>query len=285
MLTESLLIALIGRSARARRWRPAARGRSSRCCPPDFPRAASIRLNGAVFAFTFAIAVGTGLLFGLVPALQAARFDVQQGLREGGRGSTGSGRQARLRSVLVMGEVALACVLLIGAGLMLRSFVNLLRTDPGFRPEHVLTATLSLPRESYRDSAAVRRFYDRAVAELQAMPGVQAAGVGTDLPWTGYDDNTGGWQIEGRPPAIRTIPPTPATIWPRRITSAHWEFRCCAAGSLRRTTPPARHKSSSSTRRWRGAIGREKTPSASGSISEAGTKTSTGPRSSASWAM
>ena len=170
MLTESLLIALMGGAAGAAR----GGGRHAvlvAMLPAGFPRAASIRLNGAVFAFTFAIAVGTGLLFGLVPALQAARFNVQQGLREGGRGSTGSGRQARLRSVLVVGEVALACILLIGAGLMLRSFVNLLRTDPGFHAPHVLTATVSLPSETYRDTDAVVHFYDRILAELTTMPG------------------------------------------------------------------------------------------------------------------
>jgi predicted permease len=198
MLTESLLIALMGGAAGAA---VAAGGTKVlvSMLPAGFPRAASIGLNGAVFAFTFAIAVGTGLLFGLVPALQAARFNVQQGLREGGRGSTGSGRQARLRSILVVGEVALACILLIGAGLMLRSFVNLLRTDPGFHAPHVLTASISLPSETYRRADGVMRFYDRMLAQLRTIPGVQAAGAGTDLPWTGYDDNMGPWTYEGKP--------------------------------------------------------------------------------------
>jgi predicted permease len=198
MLTESLLIALAGGAAGA----ALAVGGTKvlvTMLPAGFPRAHSIELNGTVFAFTFAVALATGLLFGLVPALQAARFDVQAGLREGGRGSTGSGRQARLRSVLVAGEIALASVLLIGAGLMLRSFVNLLRTDPGFRPEHVLTARVSLPGESYRDLPAVMRFYQRTLEELRSIAGVEAAGLGTDLPWTGYDDNMGGWRYEGRP--------------------------------------------------------------------------------------
>jgi predicted permease len=205
MLTESLLIALAGGVAGATL---AAVGTKTlvRMLPAGFPRAASIHLDGAVFGFTFLIAVGTGLVFGLVPALQAARFNVQQGLRENGRGSTGTGRQARLRSILVMAEVALACVLLIGAGLMLRSFINLLRSDPGFRPAHVLTATLSLPAESYRDEKTISHFYDSLIAELQSLPGVQAAGAGTDLPWTGYDDNTSGWNIEGRPPNPNDAP-------------------------------------------------------------------------------
>jgi predicted permease len=198
MLTESLLIALAGGAAGAAL---AAAGTKTlvTMLPAGFPRAASISLDGAVFAFTFAIALATGLLFGLAPALQAAHFDVQSGLRESGRGMTGTGRSARLRSVLVTGEVALASVLLIGAGLMLRSFVNLLQTDPGFRPERVVTARLSLPRETYRDPQAVTRFYRRAIDELRSSGAVAAAGIGSDLPWTGYDDNMGGWRYEGRP--------------------------------------------------------------------------------------
>jgi len=168
--------------------------------PAGFPRAQEIHVNGAVFAFTLAIALATGFLFGLAPALQVSRTDLQQNLREGGRGSTVSAHHLRLRNWLVIGEVSLASVLLIGAGLMLRSFVNLLRTDPGFRAEHVLTGAISLPEENYKKPASVIGFYDRLVRELAALPGVTAAGVGTDVPWSGYDDNTGGWAIEGKKP-------------------------------------------------------------------------------------
>jgi predicted permease len=198
MLTESLLLALAGGAAGAALAVGGTRALVA-MLPAGFPRAASIALDGTVFAFTLAVSLGTGLLFGLAPALQAARFDVQHGLREGGRGTTGSGRQARLRSVLVAGEVALASVLLIGAGLMLRSFVNLLRTDPGFRAQHVLTATVALPFKTYREKPMVTRFYERALMEFRSIPGVEVAGAGTDLPWTGYDDNMGGWKVEGRP--------------------------------------------------------------------------------------
>ncbi len=89
------------------------------------------------------MAFATGLFFGLVPAVQASRIDPQQGLHEGGRGSSGGARQTRLGAILVVGEVGLACLLLVGAGVMLRSFVNLLRLDPGFQPEHVLTAEIA----------------------------------------------------------------------------------------------------------------------------------------------
>lgn len=100
----------------------------------------------------------------------------------------------------MISEVTLACVLLIGAGLMLRSFVNLLRTNPGFRPEQVLTASLSLPRASYKDTKAVASFYERLLQEVRTTPGVTAAGAGSDLPWTGWDENTGGFQIQGETP-------------------------------------------------------------------------------------
>src|ERR1035438_10593730 len=114
------------------------------------PRADTIHINAAVFAFTLLIALATGVLFGLAPALQAARTDVQDTLRASGRGAGGSRVHLRLRSALVVGEVSLACLLLIGAGLMLRSFVNLLRAEPGFRPEHLLTARVSLPGATYK---------------------------------------------------------------------------------------------------------------------------------------
>jgi predicted permease len=198
LLTESLLIAITSGAAGAL----IAIGGTKLLVlllPAGFPRTASISLDGVVFAFTALIAVATGLVFGLVPAWQASRFDVQQSLRESGRGTSASDRQTRLRGILVIGEIALACVLLIGAGLMLRSFVNLLRLDPGFRPQQALTATVALPRETYKDDAALTRFFDRALAEWKDLPGVQAAGAGSDLPWTGYDDNLGGWKYEDRP--------------------------------------------------------------------------------------
>jgi predicted permease len=194
-LTESIFIALLGGALGA--------ALAAGCVkvlvallPAGFPRADAIHLNGTVFAFTFLIAVGTGLLFGIAPALQSSRSDLQSNLREGGRGATGSVRHHRLRSALVVTEVSLACVLLVGAGLMLRSFVNLLRTDPGFQPEHVLTASILLPDADYKTSEAVVHFYDGLMTNLGSAPGVSSAGAGSDVPWTGYDDNSG-FDIEG----------------------------------------------------------------------------------------
>jgi predicted permease len=198
LLTESVVIALAG-AALGTLFAVGGVRALVACLPEDFPRAAEIRLDSTVFAFTLIVAVLTGLLFGLVPALTASRTDLQQSLREGGRGATGTGRQLRLRNALVAGETALACVLLVAAGLLLHSFVNLLRADPGFRPEQVLTASISLPVERYRTGPQHIRFFEQLVTSLEALPGVQAAGVGSDLPWTGYDGNADGYRVEGRP--------------------------------------------------------------------------------------
>jgi predicted permease len=200
MLAESLLIALLGGTFGAAIAVAGVRSLVS-LLPADFPRANAIHVNAVVFLFTLFVALSTGLLFGLAPALQASRTDLQQGLREGGRGSTSGGSHVRLRNVLVVSEVSLACILLIGAGLMLRSFVNLLQTDPGFRTQHVLTASVSLPSAHYKTGDAVAHFSDQLVQNLSSIHGVQAVGAGTDLPWTGYDENMGGWMIEGKKPA------------------------------------------------------------------------------------
>jgi predicted permease len=199
MLTESLLIALVGAAlgtALAVGGVPALVS----LLPGGFPRAGSIHVNAPVLFFTLLVAVATGLVFGLAPALEAAHADPQQGLREGGRASTAGSGHVRLRNTLVVAEVCLASVLLIGAGLMLRSFVNLLRANPGFTPEHVLTAGLSLPDTEYKTPASVAHFYDQLTTRLATLPGVKYAGAGTDLPWTGYDENDGGFLIQGETP-------------------------------------------------------------------------------------
>jgi predicted permease len=197
LLTESLVIALAGAAIGTLLAVGGVRVLVS-FLPADFPRASAIRLDSTVFAFTLVVAILTGLLFGLVPALTASRTDLQQSLRESGRSATGTGRQLRLRNILVVGETGLASVLLIAAGLMLHSFVNLLRADPGFQPQQVLTASLSLPYQTYTKPPQRVAFYKALIANLQSLPGVQYVGAGTDLPWTGYDGNADGYKIEGR---------------------------------------------------------------------------------------
>lgn len=172
--------------------------------PNNFPRVGDIRVSGPVVLFTLAIAVGAALLFGMAPALQASRTDPRQGIHGGG-GAVSAGRQPqRLRSALVTSQVTLACVLLIGAGLMLRSLLNQMHLNPGFQEDHVLTATLSLPTIEYPNGAATNQFYRQLLQELRALPGVQATGAGSDLPWTGWDENTS-FEIEGKHPPAGTL--------------------------------------------------------------------------------
>jgi predicted permease len=199
LMTESMVIALAGAALGTLIAFGGVRALVS-CLPAAFPRASEIRLDGGVFAFTLVISVITGLLFGLVPALTASRTNLQQSLRETGRGQTGSGRQLRLRNLLVIGETGLACVLLIGAGLMLHSFVNLINADPGFRPQHVLSASVILPSMRYQQDAPRLQFVRQLIGGLSALPGAESAGAGSDLPWTGYDGNADGYTIEGRSP-------------------------------------------------------------------------------------
>jgi predicted permease len=167
--------------------------------PADFPRSNDIHVSWPVLLFTLGISMGTGILFGLAPALQASRTDPKDGLQKASRGTTAGKHQNRLRSALVMAEVGLASVLLIGAGLMFRTFLNLIHLDPGFKGDHLLTATLSLPHAQYKKGEQVATFFERLTTSLSALPGVESAGAGSDLPWTGYDENSG-LTIEGRKP-------------------------------------------------------------------------------------
>ncbi|MFL6689198.1 MAG: ABC transporter permease, partial [Alphaproteobacteria bacterium] len=198
LLTESLLIACVGGVLGLAMALVGVKLLVS-LLPANFPRAHDIHVSAPVFLFTLVVSVATGVLFGLAPALQASRTDPREGLHKGGRATTGGGRQSRLRNALVISEVSLACVLLIGAGLMLRSLLNLMRLDPGFQTEHVLTAKLSLPHERYKTPESLLHFYDELPRNLQSLPGVESAGLGSDIPWTGYDDNTG-FTIEGKQP-------------------------------------------------------------------------------------
>ena len=218
MLAESLLISLLGGALGALFAVVGVRALVS-FLPVGFPRTDAIHVNGFVFAFTALVAVATGLFFGLVPAVQASRTDPRQGLLEGGRGASGTARQTRLRAVLVVSEIGLACLLLVGAGVMLRSFVNLLRLDPGFQPNHVLTAETALPNASYKTTDNIGSFYQRLLINLNTLPGIAAVGAGTDLPWTGYDENLGGFTIEGK------IPPPHQEFHARYHTASPDYFR------------------------------------------------------------
>ena len=150
--------------------------------PPDIPLIHGVGLNHAVLGFTLGLAVIVGLLFGIVPAFASSRTNVANSLKEGGRSTTQSPQLHRLRGALVVVEVTLAMVLLVGAGLLLRSFQRILETQPGFHPEHVLTASLSLREPHYKEDSDIQNFYERLLQRLQNLPGVQIAGASSDLP-------------------------------------------------------------------------------------------------------
>jgi predicted permease len=150
--------------------------------PADIPRAHAIELNLPVFGFTLALAVVTGLIFGLAPALSAWRTDLNRTLQEGGRNAALGSQNHLLRSVLVVGQIALSLILLVGAGLLVRSFARVLATDPGFQSEHVLTASLTLPNAQYSKVEQTRAFYQQLSARLESMPGAKLAGGSSDLP-------------------------------------------------------------------------------------------------------
>ena len=150
--------------------------------PADIPQVHPVELNLSVLGFTAGLAVLTGLIFGVLPALAINRDSVDATLREGGRGGTQARQHRRIREGLVIVEVALAMVLLVGAGLLLRSFQRVLETDPGFQPEHLLTASLNLPETQYKSGPQVQTFYQRLIVRLQQLPAVQMAGASTDLP-------------------------------------------------------------------------------------------------------
>jgi predicted permease len=181
--------------------------------PETLPRISSIGLDWKVVGFALLLAIVTGLMCGLIPALAATRTDVNEALKEGGRTGTSGGGHARLRSALVVVELAVALVLLTGAGLLLRSFEKLRMVDMGFRTDHVLTASYSLPSHQYSTQAAVDAFNRELIAKLQQLPSVQAVGVTTTLPGAGNDSNSG-FVAEG------FTPPKGAELqlgWPAQI--------------------------------------------------------------------
>lgn len=161
----------------------------------DIVQPGNVPINGLVFVFAFGVALITGLFSGLFPAIQTARSDVATGLRDSSRSSTSSRAQGRFRSILVTAEVALSLVLLIAAGLLLRSFARLSQIQPGVRVDHTLTLNIPL---LHKPAAKLRSFFRELPERLQSVHGVVSAGVSTCLPVTGHC-NDSSFQIVGRP--------------------------------------------------------------------------------------
>ncbi len=158
--------------------------------PETLPRIQEIRLDGQVVLFAIVLSVLTGLVCGLAPAFAALRTSLNETLKEGGRTGTGGGGHVWLRSALVAGEIAIALVLLAASGLLLRSFEKMLAVDLGFRPDHVLTASYSLPQKQYATQPAVDQFNHELIRRLRQLPGVKFAGLTSFLPDSGGDSNT-----------------------------------------------------------------------------------------------
>ncbi len=158
--------------------------------PETLPRIQEIRLDGQVVLFAIVLSVLTGIVCGLAPAFAALRTSVNPALKEGGRTGTVGGGYVWLRSALVAGEIAIALVLLAASGLLLRSFEKTLAVDLGFRPDHVLTASYSLPQKQYATQPAVDEFNHELILRLRQLPGVKFAGLTSFLPASGGNSNT-----------------------------------------------------------------------------------------------
>ncbi|HEV2687172.1 MAG TPA: ABC transporter permease [Bryobacteraceae bacterium] len=165
--------------------------------PATLPRLAEISIDWRVLVFTLLVSVLTGIVFGLAPALGSVRSDLNSILKTSGRGNTGSRARAQLRNTLVVAEIASCVVLLAGAGLLIRSFVRLQSVSPGFRPDHVLTMQITLPETRYA-GWKVASFYRQLVERMQALPGVQSAGIARNLPLSGVDVSLN-FTVENRP--------------------------------------------------------------------------------------
>ena len=212
LLTESLLLALAGGvlGLVLAAWGVEALVALS---PPNLIGAGEVGMSLPVLGFTFAVSLLTGVVFGLMPALEAARFDPNDALKESGRGSTGGPRSRRVRGAFVVAQVALALVLLVGAGLMIKSFRRLQSVDPGFDPHNLLTMRVDLPRTKYREDGQVVAFFRQATERLASLPGVRSAAAANFLPfYTGLGARTR-FTIEGRPaPAPGEDPSTDVRV-------------------------------------------------------------------------
>ncbi|MFL6285550.1 MAG: ADOP family duplicated permease [Pyrinomonadaceae bacterium] len=199
LLTESLLLALLGGlgGLALAWWGIQALVAIS---PRDLVNLQGVGLNLTVLWWTLAVVVVTGILFGLVPALEATRVDLNDTLKEGGKGASGQRARSRgLRGALVVAEVALALVLLVGAGLLVKSFARMRNIDTGFRTDNVLTMVVRLPEAKYNEDPKVVGFFRQTLERVRAIPGVRSVGIVNYLPLYGGLGSATGFTVEGRP--------------------------------------------------------------------------------------
>jgi predicted permease len=181
LLTESLILALAG-GLLGLLLAYFGVGTLRALVPANTPRMDEVQLDPLVLLFTFCVSLLTGLFFGLAPAWHIARTDLRETLNESGRGASASGGSRRLRATLVVSELALAVLLLVGAGLLIRSFSRLLDVSPGFQTQHLLTMELSLPEKTYPDGVPVQNFFTQLMTRMNAIPGIQSAGAVSQMP-------------------------------------------------------------------------------------------------------
>lgn len=200
LLTESLLLAGLGGIAGLflAWWGTETLVKLS---PPELGVLQGLEISAPVLGFSFIVALSTGVLFGLVPALEASNIKLSEMLKEAGRSIGGSTRSQRLRNALVVAEVALALVLLVGAGLLIRSFMRLQSAGTGFNAENVMTMRVALPGRRYNDDPKRINFFTQAIAQMRALPGVESAGAINFMPFAGPGSGTG-FEIEGKPPSL-----------------------------------------------------------------------------------
>jgi len=212
LLTESVLLAMMGGILGLLVSDSATQALTS-LAQGNLPRIEEIRTDGAVLTFSLVISLITGVLFGLMPALEISRADLNRSLRDEARGTTGKGRN-RLRAALVISQVALSIVLLIGAGLLIRSFTRLVNVNPGFEPGNVLTMNVTLPPARYGANPPMVAFFDQLLPDVERTPGVQSAAIASALPLN--PSRFTPVLLEGQPPlpvaqrpvlAIETISP------------------------------------------------------------------------------
>jgi putative ABC transport system permease protein len=185
--------------------------------PENISQAKAITIDARVLGFTLLVSLLTGLIFGLAPATQASKFDLNETLKEGGRDSASGSRGNRIRGMLVVAEVAVSLVLLIGAGLLINSFLRLLNVDPGFRANNLLTMSVVLPPLKYPDQARRSAFYTDMISRVEALPGVRSAAVTNWVPLVTQGDSVG-IAIEGRPAPA----PGQELIVVTRVISPHY---------------------------------------------------------------
>jgi putative ABC transport system permease protein len=205
MLTESLILAISGGSLGLLFGVWALDGLVA-LIPEDLRAGLVINIDPWVLSFTAAVALATAVLSGLAPALQAPYSDLNAALKEGGRNTSQGAGHKRLRATLAASEIALAVVLLVGAGLLIRSLRQLLKVDPGFNPQNVLAMGVSLPEQQYPKPEQVRAFCREVLGRIQRLPGVSLAAIGTELPMSGSHTRSD-ITIEGQPlPAVGYFP-------------------------------------------------------------------------------